>query len=128
MTSIEVHTSGPIFDGASAEHTMRDLADAIGEGVAHKGIGVVRVELGKVLKHPTGHYSSNIQRSSYGSRHEIHDGRMIYGPWLAGVGSRNAPVTRFKGYAHWRRATQALKRTVPAVARGVMPRFLARLQ
>lgn len=126
--SVEVHTSGPIFDGGEAEIAMRELADAIGEGVARKGVGVVRVELGKVLKHPTGHYSSNIQRASFGSRHTIHDNDVIYGPWLAGVGSRNAPVTRFKGYAHWRRATQALKRLVPAVARDVMPRFLARIR
>ncbi len=57
----------------------------------------------------------------------VDDGNMIYGPWLAGTGSRNKR-SRFKGYAHWRRARQLLERRVPEVARKLMPRVLGRLR
>jgi hypothetical protein len=33
----------------------------------------------------------------------------VYGPWLEGVGSRNFPVTRFRGYHAFRVAAQELK-------------------
>jgi len=124
--SVEVHFSGPVFDG-SVPRVLREAADDMGQTVAHRGVGVVRVELAKVVKHPTGRYSSSVQRESQGSRHKVHDGGMVYGPWLDGSGSRNK-TTRFKGYAHWRRATQQLERSIPAVAREVLPRHLRRLQ
>lgn len=124
--SYEIRTSGPLFDGSAAS-IFRDMADDLGQTVAHRGVGVVRTEFAKVVKHPTGRYSSSVQRESQGSRHKIHDGGMIYGPWLDGSGERNK-TTRFKGYAHWRRATQVLERSIPAVAREVLPRHLRRLQ
>jgi hypothetical protein len=35
----------------------------------------------------------------------------VYGPWLEGVGSRNA-TTRFKGYRAFRKAANALERHI----------------
>ncbi len=126
MRTIEVNSSGPVFTSRAAG-IMQEMADEMGRTIADHGVDTVRAEFAKVVQHPTGHYSSQIHRTSFGSRHVIDDGGMIYGPWLAGVGSRNK-TTRFKGYAHWRRAAQILQRSVPEVARGMMPRYIARLQ
>ena len=41
---------------------------------------------------------------------------VIYGPWLEGTGSRNYPVTRFKGYRNWRRVTQMLEKAAKPIA------------
>lgn len=123
--SVEMKTTGPVFDGR-AERIARDYADEIGETTAQQGENVVRAELAKVLQHPTGRYSRSINAVNYGSRHVINDGGMIYGPWLAGVGSRNKK-SRFKGYAHWRRSTQQLQRKVEEIAKAVWPRFRGRL-
>lgn len=123
--SIEVSANGPVFDGR-AEHIMRDFADESGAAVAREGIDVVRTEFAKVVQHPTGRYSRSIQMVSYGSRHAVNDGGMIYGPWLAGVGSRNKK-SRFKGYAHWRRAAQQLERRAASVTKALLPRFIGRL-
>ncbi len=124
--SVTVTNSGPVFDGRGPA-AMRDFADDLGREVADEGVGTVRAEFAKVVQHPTGRYSRSIHRTSYGSRHVVDDGGMVYGPWLAGVGSRNAR-SRFKGYAHWRRALQRLDRRVTPVAQKLMPRLLGRLR
>jgi hypothetical protein len=126
MIEGDIQAQGPVFD-ERGPRAMRDFADEIGEDLADEGVDVVRAEFAKVVQHPTGRYSRSIHMVSMGSRHEVNDGGMIYGPWLAGTGSRNR-TTRFKGYAHWRRATQILTRRVPAVARKLMPRLLGRLR
>jgi len=43
-----------------------------------------------------------------GAHWKISDNGVIYGPWLEGVGSRNA-TTRFKGYANYRRNVQQIQ-------------------
>ena len=126
MRNIEVNSHGTVFTSRAAA-VMQDMADEMGRTIADRGVDTVRAEFAKFVQHPTGHYSSQIHRTSFGSRHVIDDGGMIYGPWLAGVGSRNK-TSRFKGYAHWRRAAQILARSIPAVARGVLPRYIARLR
>ena len=61
-----------------------------------------------MLQHPTGRYESSIQTSIQSDSNLVTDGGMVYGPWLAGTSSRN-DRSRFKGYQHWRRATQRLQ-------------------
>lgn len=58
----------------------------------------------------TGHYRRSVNGRMLGSLHgEIHDSKVVYGPWLEGVSARNQ-TTRFKGYAAFRRARQELER------------------
>lgn len=58
----------------------------------------------------TGHYRRNLHTNfdSAGLRALITDGKVIYGPWLEGVSSRNSR-TRFKGYASFRRTADWLR-------------------
>ena len=56
----------------------------------------------------------------------VHDRRIIYGPWLEGVGSRNA-TTRFKGYSSFRRAFQELERQAPRLVEQDVRRLIAKL-
>ena len=44
---------------------------------------------------------------------EVHDSGIVYGPWLEGVGSRNYPVTRFRGYSTFRKVAQEIERKAP---------------
>lgn len=126
MLDARMRAKGPVFDDRGPR-AMREFADELGESLADEGVDVVRAEFAKVVQHPTGRYSRSIHAVSYGSRHEVNDGGMVYGPWLAGVGERNRK-SRFKGYAHWRRSTQRLTRRVPELARKLMPRLLGRLR
>lgn len=124
---VDVRKHGPIFDGRAAAAAAA-FANAAEDEVAEYGVNVVRQELQRFLKHPTGYYESQIQTDKSSSGTRVTDGGVIYGPWLAGVGSRNYPVTRFKGYPHWRRARQRVDRQAKYVAEKILPKYLRRMQ
>ena len=75
----------------------------------------------------TGHYRRNIQGQASQLQGRIHDSRVIYGPWLEGVGSRNA-VTRFKGYHVWRNVRQDLQIEARAIAKKTVTEFIRDLK
>ncbi len=100
--------SGPFFNSNPASVARDNLADAA-EQMARESEERVLAVLSNELKHPTGYYESRVTTDRIMSTaYEIHDSDVIYGPWLEGTGSRNAE-TRFKGYAAFRRAAQAME-------------------
>jgi len=67
---------------------------------------------------PTGNWSRSIKTRVVAAigdlkAAEVHDSGIVYGPWLEGVGSRNYPVTRFKGYSTFRKVRQEIERKAP---------------
>lgn len=123
-----IHMKGPILDGR-APGIMADFTQAAVEEVAEQGYKDIRFTLHRVLKHPTGHYESQIRDRALGpTTHVLYDNRVIYGPWLEGVGSRNSPVTRFEGYFTFRRVAQALNRKAGPLAQRTLKKFIWRLQ
>lgn len=126
MADIEVH--GPFFDGRS-QAVVDAMCDAITFAVADEGQAIVLTNLHSSIKRQTPFYTTRIAIKDAGVHAEdVHDSGVIYGPWLEGVGSRNYPATRFRGYASFRRATQYLN-SGPAetianrVARGFVGRM-----
>jgi hypothetical protein len=93
----------------------------------------VQQELDVVLVNPTGFYRSQIKaerRTGTGRTHYdvvVHDSGVVYGPWLAGTGSRNAPVTRFKGYTHWRKAAQRIEKLAKDTIVGTLRQLTRKL-
>ncbi|WP_431897920.1 hypothetical protein [Nonomuraea sp. bgisy101] len=122
---VDVH--GPLFDGRAVE-AAHDFADAVVDDVADQGFRDIHFTLVRVLKHPTGHYQSNIRNRAFAGGRVLYDNRIIYGHWLEGTGSRNAPKTRFEGYWTFRRVTQGLKRKAPAIAERTLRRYIRRMQ
>ena len=120
-----VTISGPLFDGralrAAAVMTEEIIRD-VGQEAFHE----VGIALDAVLKHPTGYYESQITTDRTTSGVLVHDSGVIYGPWLAGVGSRNE-TSRFKGYSHWLRARQRTQNRVRSIARPVVRKHVARM-
>lgn len=126
--SIEVTYRGPVFDGR-AETAAHAWADETHRAIAHEGADMVGLQLIRVLRHPTGYYESHIGVESAGSmRSRVHDDRVVYGPWLEGVGSRNFPVTRFRGYFTFRKVTPLLQRRAASIAKRVLRPYLARMR
>lgn len=80
-----------------------------------EGVYLSVTEAGKG-KGSTGHYRWSINGRVEGLNGRIDDGGVIYGPWLEGVGSRNA-TTRFKGYSSFRLTAQMLQKQAPEVLR-----------
>lgn len=124
---VEVRASGPLFDGRASSMITRWTRDG-GEEIAQWAEQEVHRVLHQVLRHPTGYYESHVRidrRSP--DRFDITDGGVVYGPWLEGVGSRNAPVTRFKGYATFRRVQQRVEARADRMMQAILDRHTREL-
>ncbi len=121
MINISVKASGPLFNG-TLERRVALAVDAAEEEIATMTANHLRDDLGvPPFKAPTGWYRSHITPMRMGSVWIVQDSGVIYGPWLAGTGSRNA-TSRFKGYNHWRRAIAYAHR----ISKTVTYRFIGR--
>ena len=121
-----VEVDGPLFDGRAA-HAVRDYCEDFEDSYGQRVKNQVEVRLGQVLKHPTGYYESQIQTDRAFDGVMVHDGGVIYGPWLEGTGSRNAPVTRFKGYRTFRQVGQQAEAMAGVFGDQLMRRYLPRM-
>lgn len=112
--SIQVRSTGPIFDGSLDRATSAATERAL-DRIADQGVNLVHQRLHQVLRHPTGNYERHvITNRAFGDR-AVTDGRSVKGPWLEGVSARNQS-TRFKGYQTFRRATAALEQLAAGIA------------
>ena len=105
---MQAQISGPLFDGRARKAAQQMTEEARDEVALRYGIDVVQ-RLHEVVKHPTPYYWTRIDVVKEGPVAVVTDHGIVYGPWLAGVGSRNYPRTRFRGYDHWRRASQRVR-------------------
>jgi hypothetical protein len=125
--SVSVSASGPLFDGRASAMITRWTREG-GEEIAQWAEQEVHRVLHQVLRHPTGYYESHVRidrRSP--DRFDITDGGVVYGPWLEGTGSRNAPVTRFKGYGTFRRVQQRVEARADRMMQAVLDRHVREL-
>lgn len=122
-----VDTSGPLYDG-TAPGIIRD-------GIHHGLLSVGEYTADMVRDHYDAHHvrpskppyaRSRIRIIDRFPRIRIGDGGIIYGPWLEGVGSRNA-TTRFKGYAHYRQTAARVRVEGVRIFQAVMTRYVRRI-
>lgn len=118
IVTCTVSVEGPLWTGALQRAIDRGITEAK-KDVATRGVVVVRTRMRASFRYrasvPTGRAARRVMvDNTSGTR--VTDGRNIYTPWLEGVGSRNYPVTRFKGYFMFRLATQTLRGEAGAIA------------
>lgn len=112
--------SGPLFNtgewhaavgryGEWAEHQGALFADQ----AWHEGMHAT-------FQNPTGLYESTVKPE--GS--VVHDTGLIYNFWLEGIGSRNAPVTRFPGYHNARQAAEATQERIVELVSPIPAEFI----
>lgn len=104
-----------MFDGrasASAFVYTRDLQERVAQDIYNR----IQRKLQTVLVNPTGYYQSAIRTVNSIDNTVVTDTPVVYGPWLEGVGSRNYPVTRFKGYHTFRTVARAMDRQMGMIA------------
>lgn len=123
---VNTNASGPMFDGRAAR-AAAEYTDQVQYRIATTAEDMVRARLRTVLRNPTGYYESRIAVERSGPGYRVHDGGVIYGPWLEGTGSRNSPVTRFPGYATFRRTKALIDRQAPGIARDLLRRYVRRM-
>lgn len=122
--SIDIRMTGPLFDGRAARaaaDACTDARDDIAEFAEEHALTL----MGMAFRHPTGYYESRVTTTVVSSEvARVHDQGVVYGAWLEGVGSRNAPVTRFAGYSHWRRTKGATQAVAQPLAERAVQRHL----
>lgn len=124
--NITVMVKGPLFDGR-AKTVLHDYTKRVVEVVAKTGRNDLGVQFIKVFKDPTGFYESRVRAEPVSDFWLIHDSRVPYGPWLEGVGSRNYPVTRFKGYHSFQLVTKQLVKKAGPIAQHELIPYLAKI-
>jgi hypothetical protein len=124
--TVTVDTSGPLWDGRADKALDDFLEEAVWE-ITKEGRGDLGVRFITHFKKPTGNYESHVEAQHLDNHGWIHDNMIIYGPWLEGVGSRNYPVTKFKGYWSFKTVAAELQDKAVPIAERVLPRFLARM-
>ena len=118
---------GPLSEHGRPERAVASYLTEVLKAAGERGVELVKANLHGVLRHPTGHYESQVQCHQVDSLNEqVDDGGIIYGPWLEGTGSRNR-TTRFKGYATFRRTGQQLDSEVGRIAEEKMPKLIEEL-
>lgn len=123
MISVTVVKIGPFFDGR-AQKQIDNACEAIEQRVATLGASMIRTEMHRVFKNETPYYRLQNEARPSPPGWEIWDRGVIYGPWLEGIGSRNFPVTRFKGYATYRRMFQQIDRRAGVIAQYTIREFI----
>lgn len=105
MIETSVSVSGSLFDG-SATTVISHAIDNCQQHMAKTVEEVWHAYMDASFREQTGYYQSHVNIAQRGRDLVVNDAGVIYGFWLEGIGSRNFPKTRFKGYAAARRATQ----------------------
>jgi len=127
MINVRAQAYGPLFNGRM-ERAVKDATDEAEEEIATIGANHLRGDLGAPpFKNPTGWYRSHITPKRLGALWVVQDSGVVYGPWLAGTGSRNYPATRFRGYRHWQRLVTFLNTIARPTTERIIARALARL-
>lgn len=122
---IRTHVEVP--DLSAMGRLAGEMTDEIEEEVhAHVNADVHAI-LNARIKHPTPYYETQIVTERAGGGLVVHDSGVIYGPWLEGTGSRNAPVTRFKGYHAFRDAEAAVVARLGMIIEPIMRKWIARM-
>lgn len=123
LLDVSTQGRGPMFDGRAlralnsyVDHLERDLADT--------GRTILLDQLDRVLKTQTPYYATRIEVVD---GRKIWDNRVIYGPWLAGIGSRNYPATKFKGYDHWIVTRDQLNARKVGIGERLLRRYTGRM-
>lgn len=128
---VSTRMRGPLLDGrgAIARRVMARYTRELEEEGAEWALQDIRRTFHTHFRQPTGYYESHVRISNVMGDQVVNDGGQIkYGPWLEGVGSRNAPVTRFKGYHAFRKAADRLDRRIEDMGVRLLAfRFIRRL-
>lgn len=117
MADTSVRVSGPFFDRVLRFKAMRRLRERILGALSQFAFDHVNATLAQSIRNPTPIYQTHIKIDDrQDDRWGVTDqGLVVYNHWLEGTGSRNFPVTRFRGYHAFSKAlaaTQARAKTI----------------
>lgn len=141
MIKVKVRAKGPLVDGEFPA-IIHDYLEDVTWGLGQQAFADVHSILDARIQNPTPYYETQITQQRGGADDlagiasdvtpvVVHDRGVIYGHWLEGTGSRNAPATSFRGYSAFGSSAKALNlangKALP-IADAVLQRYLPRLR
>lgn len=120
---IEVIVSGPLFE--NGEQILKEWCEDLVERYGKRAESEIGSIMDSSFKNPTPYYETQVTFDQMGTEGMLHDRGIVYGPWLEGVGSRNA-TSRFKGYHMFRRTAQLIQEDV-SITTMMVPELVSRL-
>jgi hypothetical protein len=119
-----VTMTGPFFDGrgdAILDRMVTDIQRTVGD----QAFVEFETNLELSIKHSGPRYQSFVHVFDRDGDRVVNDGygqtnTLQYGLWLEGVGSRNYPVTRFRGYHSVSRAYTSTDSQVPELSQPIV--------
>jgi len=123
--NVKKKETGVIFDAAKSRAAAYRAITEVNEVLAQETKDRVLARLRTVLRHPTGHYESNIQVQRGERYRGVWDNRVAYGGWLEGVDPRNSG--RFKGYRTFRLVKQSIDQDSTRIAQPIVTRMVREL-
>lgn len=129
MPEMKIKVKGPLFNTTrrvAALSTMRTrILDSVTKSAHKSVIGILQAR----IKNPTPYYWTQIRvDGTYVDRWRVTDGgHVVYNHWLEGTGSRNYPVTKFKGYHAWQLTYERVSRRAGKLAQTQVGRTVKRL-
>lgn len=108
---------------------MRRLRERILSALSQFAFDHVNATLAQSIRNPTPVYQTLIkiddrQEDRWGVTDQ---GRVVYNHWLEGTGSRNFPVTRFRGYHAFSKALAATQTRAKVIALKEVGQFVRRM-
>lgn len=123
-----IYVKGPLFDGV-AERELPIAIEKVKREVAEYAEFQWQMNMTDSFQNATGAYQSHVNILQREADLVVNDGYpgsgLLYGPWLEGVGSRNA-TTRFKGYFSLRRAAASVSQKTTEIAKPIIDAFIAK--
>jgi hypothetical protein len=126
--NVSVKLYGALFEGQATglfEQYQGELERVLGE----RALDEVDANLEGSIRVNHGVYTSKIRLEQQPEGAVVDDGwgetnDLPYGKWLEGIGSRNAPVTRFEGYHSFERAASTLQDEWEGVAYDLLDKYV----
>lgn len=122
LMGVSIKKRGPLFD-RRREQIIEQFSKDLEKETADELVKLIKSELNRVLKTQTPYYRTKIKRE----RNKATDSGVVYGPWLEGTGSRNYPVTRFRGYHTFSRMQRVVEAELPRITKRVEKRWIRKL-
>ena len=128
IPGVHIIKTGPFWDASGTAAATSEAVDDVGREVALDASRNWNLLLESRIRVNQYRYMSGNRIEPRDSSWVVHDDiAKPYGPWLEGLGSRNAPVTRFEGYHALRDAAELADRNATAIGNARISRLTERL-
>ena len=127
MITVDFRSTGPLFTSEGPKIVQKYTERAVADVAIDARSRTVATMMAS-FRHPTPVYWTTVHATKHApTLWKVTDTGLPYGHWLEGTGSRNFPVTRFRGYRSFGRTRGVMRALARDIALRALPPWLRRL-